>query len=205
MGAENAAAFIHKIREFSRAEVIKVNPDAPQSHVRRIVLEQGKRLIMPTPRISSGFLLLEPKQIPRQLVRRAVSIAGAFKLARSIPLSELPPVDFIVAGSVAVSKEGARIGKGEGYSELEYGVLREIGLVNEGTKIATTVHDCQILQPFQTEEHDLPVDYVLTPTRMIETRTPLPRPRGIYWEKVTADMLRKIPILQELHAMAHSK
>lgn len=164
VGAEKAAVQIRKLSEFVEAEVVKVNPDASQAYVRQIVLEGGKTLLMPTPRLSAGFLKLDPGRISKDMIRKAISISGAFRVAERIPLSKLPCIDLVVAGSVAVSLEGGRIGKGEGYSELEYGILREHDLVDDSVKIATTVHDCQIVEAFPVEEHDIPVDYILTPT-----------------------------------------
>lgn len=198
VGAAQAAMRVREVKDFRKAAAVKVNPDAPQAYVRQIVLEEGKTLLMPTPRLTSGFLRLDSKRIPKHMIRRATSISGAFKLAERISLSDLPRIDLIVAGSVAVSPEGGRIGKGEGYSEIEYGILRERGLVDDKVKIATTVHDCQVVDAFQVEKHDLPVDYILTPTKLHETNTKLPRPKGIYWDLVTAETLLEMPILAEL-------
>jgi len=36
-------------------------------------------------------------------------------------------LDAIVCGSVAVRRDGRRCGKGEGYSDLEFAILRELG------------------------------------------------------------------------------
>jgi hypothetical protein len=36
------------------------------------------------------------------------------------------------------------------------------------------------------EPHDLTVDYILTPTRVIKTDCLLPKPEGIIWAKVVA-------------------
>ena len=41
----------------------------------------------------------------------------------------LPPIDLIVCGAVAVNARGARVGKGGGFSDLEYGLLAEAGRV----------------------------------------------------------------------------
>jgi len=70
--------------------------------------------------------------------------------------------------------------------------------VNDETTIVTTIHDCQLVQGFPSEKHDLPLDYVLTRKRIYETNTKLPKPKGIYWELVTEEMIRRIPILEEL-------
>jgi 5-formyltetrahydrofolate cyclo-ligase len=205
VGAERAAIRIRELKEFTYAQVTKVNPDAPQARIRQIALEDGKTVLMPTPRLSVGFLKLDAKRIPRQMIKKAATISGAFKIGEKISLSQLPNIDLIITGSVATSLEGGRIGKGEGYSEIEYGILRECGLVNDNVKIVTTVHDCQIVGPFSVEKHDIPVDYVLTPTKLYETHTRLARPRGIYWELVTAEMIRKMPILEELRARSQPK
>ena len=45
-------------------------PDSPQAHVRRGVLLSGKLLIMPSPRLRKGFMLLDPKKIPRRFLIR---------------------------------------------------------------------------------------------------------------------------------------
>src|SRR5262249_57556856 len=45
-GAKLAAEKLAGHRLWKRARVIKVNPDSPQTHARRIALEEGKTLIM---------------------------------------------------------------------------------------------------------------------------------------------------------------
>jgi 5-formyltetrahydrofolate cyclo-ligase len=45
--------------------------------------------------------------------------------------------------------------------------------------------------------HDIPVDYVVTPTKVIQTHTKLPRPTGIYWEYLTKEKLDGIPYLKQ--------
>ena len=56
---------------------------------------------------------------------------------------------------------GYRLGKGEGYADLEYAMMRDIGAVDENTVIITVVHDCQILDipDDLMEEHDFDVSY----------------------------------------------
>ena len=43
---------------------------------------------------------------------------------------EMQPIDLIVCGSVAVNREGARLGKGGGFSDLEYAVALTLGLIS---------------------------------------------------------------------------
>jgi 5-formyltetrahydrofolate cyclo-ligase len=198
-GAEDAARRLAGEPEFQSARVLKVNPDAPQRPVRYQALLDGRRVVMPTPRLRGGFVLLDPSRIPAGLRRTAASLRGAFQHGRPLALGDLPPPDLIVVGSVAVAPTGARVGKGEGYSELEFAVLAELGLVRPHTPIATTVHDVQVVDPFEVEPFDVPVDLIATPTRVLRTRTHLPRPPGILWELVTEEMLDEMPVLRELY------
>lgn len=196
--SEVAAQKLAEQREFKQAKVVKVNPDSPQKMVRYLTLVSGKILIMPTPRLKHGFLLLNPNEIPKSAYKEASSIHGAFKYGKICGINNMPEVDLIVAGSVAVSKQGVRVGKGGGYSEIEYGVLREIGAVNEETPIFTTVHDIQIVDFAPKEAYDLTVDAIITPTKIIRVERVNERPKGIIWDKISVERIKDIPILAYL-------
>jgi len=197
-GSHEAAARLAELPEFQAARAIKVNPDAPQLPVRLRVLQQGKLLMMPTPRLRAGFLLLDPEKLRQHDLHHAASIAGASRLAEPIGLDDLPRIDLMVVGTVAVTTGGARVGKGEGYAELEYATLRQLGRVSEDVPIATTVHDVQIVDDIPVEPFDVPVDIIVTPTRVLRTQSALPKPRGILWDLLDPDRLGEMPILKEL-------
>ena len=203
-GAEEAARRLTSTREWLGARVVKVNPDSPQRPVRLAALVQGKVLVMPTPRIRRGFLLLDPSRIPRRAFPRAATIRGAFRYGRLLSSlgeveAHLPRIDLIVEGSVAVSVYGDRIGKGEGYGDLEYGILRELGIVGEGTPIFTSVHDLQVFEErLPQAPHDVPVDAIFTPGRAVRVEGRRPRPPGILWDSLSSEKLQEIPLLREL-------
>ncbi|XP_078400723.1 methenyltetrahydrofolate synthase domain-containing protein isoform X4 [Cetorhinus maximus] len=48
------------------------------------------------------------------------------------------------------------------------------------------------------DDHDLTVDYILTPTQVIKTDCKRSKPQGIIWSKVDSEMMEKIPILKSL-------
>jgi len=198
VGAEIAAARLVEEEEYRRARIVKVNPDAPQHTVRLKVLLDGKMLLVPTPRLREGFMVLDPDGIPRGSYAEASTIRGSFKHGRPCRLDELPRVDMVVDGSVAISEDGVRIGKGGGYSELEYAILREVGAVGDDTPVFTTVHDVQIVDHVPKEPHDLTVDAIMTPTRTIRVKRRYERPKGILWGKISQDQLRNIPVLLAL-------
>jgi len=198
IGAEKAADRLSRMDIYRSADVIKINPDSPQKPVRYLALSDGKVIIMPTPRISKGFLLLNPKLIPGSEYQRASTIKGAFKYGKIVHPRDLPNVDLIVVGSVVVDVWGNRLGKGEGYSELEYGILSMFGKVNESTPIVTTVHDVQVIsERIPRDPWDYTVDYIITPTRVIKTLEKY-RPKGILWELLPMDKIYEIPLLRKL-------
>ena len=49
----------------------------------------------------------------------------------------------VCGSSVAVNRQGARVGKGGGFSDLEFALLVEAGLIGTNTIVATTVHPCR--------------------------------------------------------------
>jgi 5-formyltetrahydrofolate cyclo-ligase len=206
VGAEQAAEKLINTDIFRRAQVVKVNPDSPQKPVREAVLRKGKILIMPTPRISRGFLVLDPKKISPALYSIAATIQGAFRYGAPIHPSEIPEVDLIVAGSVAVSVYGERLGKGEGYSELEYSILKEFNKVSEETPITTTVHDVQVVDfHIPLEPWDFTVDYIFTPTRSIRCVGERKRPPGLLWQYLDKEKIDEMPLLKEMLSRKSSR
>ncbi len=198
-GSDVACERLCELEVFRMAEVVKVNPDSPQRRAREICLERGKLLVVPTPRIRRGFILLDPSRIPESAYREASTIRGAMMWGQIVKPWDLPRIDLIIIGSVAVNYEGIRLGKSEGYAEIEWGILYECGKVDEDTPVATTVHDVQVLSeriPF--EVYDLPVDLIATPTRTIWTRRAKEKPRGIYWDLLSREKIESIPLLREL-------
>lgn len=196
-GAEWAAQRLVNEKIFQEAEVVFCNPDSPQRPVREAVLRHGKLLVMASPRLRSGFIVLDPRRIDPRRYSDAVTIKGAF-LYGELRRDSVPPIDLKVAGSVAVDPKGGRVGKGGGYSDLEYAILRELSLVEEDTPIATTVHDLQVVEHVPMAEHDVPIDWIFTPTRTVRCQRDRRRPPGIIWEILPESELKAIPILQEL-------
>jgi 5-formyltetrahydrofolate cyclo-ligase len=184
-GAEAAAELLAATPEWQAARVVKANPDAPQLSVRRRALADGKLVYMAVPR------LREPKPFLQLADDATIKARGARRLA----LEELERVEMIVCGTVAVNREGVRVGKGGGYSDLEFALVTEAGLVDDRTVIATTVHPLQLLDEELPEtEHDFRVDLVVTRDEIVRTPTPR-RPPGILWDHLSEDKRAAIPVL----------
>src|SRR5262249_53332831 len=180
-GAEQCAEKVGDLEAWKRASVIKANPDSPQRAIRHLALKQGKIIYMAVPRLREEkcFVELDPARLGKNIYK-ASSIKGAFEFGRQVALTEMNPVDLILCGSVAGRRDGARGGKGGGYSDLEYGLAREAGKIGPRTPIITTVHPIQIVdEAIELKPHDIPLDFIITPDEIIECHTSLPRPRGI--------------------------
>jgi 5-formyltetrahydrofolate cyclo-ligase len=140
------------------------------------------------------FVLLDPGRLEVP-ARRAASIGGSARAGRRVAVAELRPVDLVVCGSVAVNRQGARVGKGGGFSDLELALLVEAGLVGDATVVATTVHPLQVLEePLPETDHDFRLDLIVAGEEVIACRRTR-RPRGILWEHLDAAKVAAVPAL----------
>jgi 5-formyltetrahydrofolate cyclo-ligase len=204
VGAEAAAERLAALPIWQAARVVKCNPDSPQMAVRLRALAEGKRLYMAVPQLRQLECFVEvtaaalaAKQVP---LAEGATMAGALRHGKPVRFEAMRGIDLVLVGCVAVTARGGRTGKGAGFADLELAMLGEFGLVQRETAIATTVHGLQLVAETELEmqKHDWPLDWIVTPERVIETRTALPRPSGLDWETVQADQLAQIPILQRL-------
>ena len=197
-GAGQAQEQLASLEVWMDATTIKCSPDMPQRPLRRRALEEGKVVYMAVPRLTSAqcFLELDPSRFGDYV--KASSIKGAFQVGRPVHPRDMRPIDLIVCGAVAVATGGARLGKGGGFSDLEYALARTLGLVNEDTPILTTVHPIQVLDDtIPMTRHDIPLDYVATSEGVIRCGGAYSRPKGIYWDEV-GSKLEGVPILREM-------
>ncbi len=199
-GSGRAHLQIVELDAWKEARVIKSNPDLPQRPLRRLALEQGKTVYMAVPRLTEEkcFVELDPARITDY--RLASSIKGAAQLGRLVHPDEMQPIDLIVCGSVAVNRKGARIGKGGGFSDLEYALALTLELISGRTPIVTTVHPVQMLsEDLPMTAHDISVDYIGTPEDLVACDGGFQRPEGIIWEDL-GEKLDEVPILRTLRS-----
>ncbi|XP_077144985.1 methenyltetrahydrofolate synthase domain-containing protein isoform X2 [Ranitomeya variabilis] len=207
-GAVQACERLSTLQEFQSAQTVKINPDTPQRTARFLTLQANKTLLVPTPRLRTGLFnrITPPPGANKEALRICSTSQGVKDFSIPLGLDSAMRVDLVVVGSVAVSEKGWRIGKGEGFADMEFAMMVAMGAVTERTVVVTVVHDCQVLDFPEDllDDHDLTVDYVLTPTRVIKTGCTRPKPQGIIWSKISRDLMSKIPILRRLQEMERS-
>lgn len=193
-GAPVTAARAASLAAWQAAGVVKANPDASQLPVRARALADGKLLYMAVPRLADErpFILLDPERLSLPS-RRAASIAGSGRPAdwcgRAAP-----------RGPGGVRQRGRQPRgcpgrQGGGFSDLEFALLVEAGLIGPDTVVATTVHPLQLLAEALPETaHDFRLDLIVAGEEVIgcpRTR----RPQGILWDHLDAAKIAAIPIL----------
>jgi 5-formyltetrahydrofolate cyclo-ligase len=186
-------------------QTLKANPDSAQLPVRQRALQDGKTVYMAVPRLAAAqpFFLLDPDHLADP-PRTAASITGATRSAHRVSLAELLPVDLVVMGCVAVGEDGTRLGKGGGFADLEYALAAAAGLITPETVVVTTVHELQVRPAgsVPTTDHDVPVDLVVTPERIIDCRPCRARrpAADIRWAELTDEKISSIPLLAALRS-----
>jgi 5-formyltetrahydrofolate cyclo-ligase len=197
-GAADAAQLLRDLPMWKRARVLKFDSEPPQLALRRAALRENKIVYLTVPRLRGErcFIELDPERLGRRILQ-AASLAGALRLGRLVGPQEVKPVDLVLCGSVAVTRQGARLGSGDGYSDLAYALLRSTGKIREYTPVLTTVHPLQIVDgSLPMEPHDVPVDYIVTPAQVIAVAAVYTRPSGVIWALLSAERISAIPLLR---------
>jgi len=160
VGSNEACKRLVELDEFSPANCVFSAPDYVLTKVRELVLQHNKTLAVATPHMKK---FLELSNIPEDRIKRAASIRGFESYGNKLSTR----ADLFVQGSVAVDKKGNRLGKGKGYGDREYHVLKRLNMLNPRVKIVTVVHQEQIFDDFShlMSDEDVRVDYILTPER----------------------------------------
>ncbi|MFB2833442.1 5-formyltetrahydrofolate cyclo-ligase [Floridanema evergladense] len=204
VGAENAAQKLAELPIWREAKIIKCNPDSPQIPVRLQALKDGKCLYMAVPKLTNTRCFVELtaeilRQCDVELGEGAIA-RQALKFGQLVSFAEMQPIDLVIVGCVAVTRNGGRTGKGAGFADLELAMLKTFGLIQSNTPIATTVHPLQIVADSRLpmQAHDWSLNWIVTPFEVIETNSNYPRPSGLNWDNIRPEQYRKIPILRKL-------
>jgi 5-formyltetrahydrofolate cyclo-ligase len=205
-GREAAADRLAELDVWAASSVVKAAPDKSLLPVRVRALLENKLVYMAVPRLAKQhpFYLLDPATLSVS-VEVAATGDGAAEATRNVGVEELHPIDLIVVGTVAVNRDGVRLGKGAGYADIEVALLQEAGLIGSNTTIVTVVHDLQIVDDDLPEtEHDFSVDLIVTPAEVISCG-PSRRPAGLIWDHLTPEKIAAIPVLAAMSSSRPAK
>jgi 5-formyltetrahydrofolate cyclo-ligase len=158
-GSDRAAHRLAELRQWQRAHTVKANPDRAQRPVRALALTGGKVLFMAVPRLAEAhpFLRLDPAALGAEAEQYADRTAAA-RAGLPVRVDDVPVIDFIVCGSVAVNPDGVRIGKGAGYADIELALLTEAGLLSDLSSQLLVIRDC--IAPVDPGKHERFIRYL---------------------------------------------
>jgi 5-formyltetrahydrofolate cyclo-ligase len=204
-GSEQCVDRVRALPAWSRSALLFITPDNSTELIRRAAMADGKPFLMTTYGIRRGFLALDPGDVPVAERSYAATLDGMDHYARPIDLkdiSEIGRIGLLITGGSAVNLSGHRMGKGHGYFDLEWALLSEIGAVDDASEIVDIVHDCQLVDvDVAAAAHDVPVDWIITPTRTVRTDAPGRAPGRVHWDLVWDTELAGVPPVMELAAL----
>lgn len=210
-GSDQGAKLLAGSEMYKHAEVIFITPDNNLEKLREIAFRDKKTVVMTNYGITRGFFLIQPGDIPEGKEEVASLLDGVSRYWKHQTLEQLKNavghIELLVTGASAITPGGIRFGKGHGYFDLEWAMLYTVGLVDDHSVIIGAGHDCQVADVEVTvEEYDTAIDYIVTPTKIMETRHEYPRPgKGIIWSRLAPGMREQIPPVQELWCQVHCK
>lgn len=203
--SDKAIALLAETEEFKKANHIKVQMDRVLNGVKLQAVLANKNLYLPSTSNSKALYMKVVLPADATDEQKAELVSWKYKYREEerveIGIENKVPLDMVVLGSVVVSRDGYRIGRGNGYSDLDIGLLAQVGSLTPNTLIVTLVHDVQVVDNLPThlfQKFDTPVDIIVTPTEVIRVGQRLPRPTGIFWELLSQRRLKIVPVLEVL-------
>lgn len=205
VGVDKAAEMLAETEEFKKANSIKVNIDLAQEQVKLEVIKAGKTLLVPPSHKSANVYAkiknCDLDELDLAAQKKIIKLQGTEDTFEEIDINNAGKIDMVVVGSYAVSRQGHRIGKGNGYVDLDIGILTHLGCLTKDTLIVTTVHDIQVYDTLPEnlfQSYDLPLDLIVTPTEVIRVSKRLTRPAGIEWNLLSSRRLEIVPVLKSI-------
>ena len=199
-GRNRAAERLKRWPVYREARRLMVTPDEALLQVRLNALGDRKRLITASPGLKEGFFELDAKNIKVKDRVRAAKAGGISVFGRKLSTDEadLGRIDLLVTGAVAADRNGGRLGKGKGFFDLEYAILRVLGCIDKNTLVVAVVHEEQIVESVPMEKGDVPVDRIVTPDEIVSCRGGIEKPAGLPENRITERDIKRIGPLYRL-------
>ncbi|HRX58330.1 MAG TPA: 5-formyltetrahydrofolate cyclo-ligase [Eubacteriales bacterium] len=203
-GSDRCAENLCKTEIYRSAKVLFITPDNNLERFREQAIRDQKTILMTNYGITRGVFLIGPGQVPAGKEELASTLDGVQRFWKHQTLKDVREnighIDMMVTGASAITPGGIRFGKGHGYFDLEWAFFYMSGVVDTETPVFAVGHDCQVVDvDVSAQPYDTAIDYIVTPTRVIRTRSEFPKPtRGIIWSMLAPGMREQIPPVQEL-------
>jgi len=188
---------------YREAATVFTTPEKSLHQARINCLADGKNLIMPGPSIRAGFFLLPARSIPFKDIPAAATYKGLAEkgqLLKSFAVAELS-VGLLLTDSLAVDRNGCRIGDGNGFFDLCCALLQELGGLPQKWSALTFIRDGHISdEPFPQDPWDIKVAGAITQADKYLFEQPAQKPR-IFWDALSRDRIKRIDPLWKLYCV----
>jgi 5-formyltetrahydrofolate cyclo-ligase len=124
-------------------------------------LAGGKTIALP--RVNAQSRMLDLHGVIDLATHTAPGYRGIPEPSVTLPRIDIGAVDWVLVPGVAFDVAGRRLGYGGGYYD------RLLALLNPGTPRIAGAYDLQVVPQVPAAPHDLIVDIIATPTRMLIT------------------------------------
>ncbi|CAL4129213.1 unnamed protein product, partial [Meganyctiphanes norvegica] len=208
-GAAEAGQRATKISNFSKADIVKVNPDKPQEEVRFATLEAGKMLLVPTPRLRQGLFncINGQPQESKETLRKMAQTEGMKKKAGPVCCGSAVVVLLLLVGGVTDARRGSA-GRRVGAAAAAVLLLPAHANARDANDCANIFkilhkHDVFYSVPLGLVEgplnpYDIHLNLIFKASQVIEVSHHLPKPQGIYWNLLQPEKFKQVPILKVL-------
>ncbi|SMC17607.1 5-formyltetrahydrofolate cyclo-ligase [Desulfacinum hydrothermale DSM 13146] len=192
-----AAERLRRLPSYRTAPCLLIPPLQAFRQIALNALTDGKRLILTTPQLQSGFSLVDPRAVPPHKRPQAVYPHRSNPFAQRIDYrTQRPPrVDLILTSSLAVARDGSRLGDGSGHLDLLVACLSQLGWLKKGTRIVTVVAPFQIVSPLPMKRTDVGVHWVLSDEETIATGWNQPLHMPLLWPRLDRKRIRRNDVL----------
>jgi 5-formyltetrahydrofolate cyclo-ligase len=196
-----AAQKLRSLQIYRDAATLFATPDRSLHQTRINCLVDGKNLIMPAPSIREGFYLLPARSIAFKNLPFAVTFKGLLKhgqLLKTPDINKLS-VALLLTGSVAVDREGGRIGDGNGFFDLCCALFQEFGGLHRDWSALTIVAEEQVsTETLPQNPWDIKMRAAITQSS-VHIFGQSPQNPQIFWDILSRDRIKRIDPLWKLY------
>jgi 5-formyltetrahydrofolate cyclo-ligase len=163
---EDSSAIAHRIRElssFRRAACIVLTLPFRSEWETRSLLDDAlaRGAAVALPRVNEATRMIELHRVRDAIADVAAGYRGIPEPLASLPRMEARDVEWILVPGVAFDMHGRRLGYGGGYYDRLLPLLSPVA-----TRIAGAF-DLQLVESIPAAPHDLTVNAIATPTRLV--------------------------------------
>ena len=196
-----AAEKLRGLQPYRNAATVFATPHGSLLQARINCLTDGKNLLMPGPSIRKGFFLLTARSVPFKDISVAVTYKGLEKFGQIMKENSLSQLSLslLLTDSLAIDREGSRIGDGYGFFDLCCALLQEIDGLGHDANILSFIQEEQISQEMLPEDKwDIKITGAITPNQILQFEPPNQKAK-IFWDVLPQDRIKRIDPLWKLY------